>query len=328
MASDRAQSVAEILVEADLMGHDTHGLALLGTYLDQIKQGGMTLEGEPDIVVDKGAVAVWDGKYLPGTWLTLRGLEAASAKAEKFGVGALTIKRSHHIACLQAYLPAITAKGQMAIICCSDPRHATVAPYGGLDPAFTPDPIACGIPTEGDPILIDVSASITTNGMASRLAAEGGRFPGKWVQDHDGNLSDDPAVLTGDRPGTLLPTGGQDHGHKGYALALMIETLSQAFSGFGRFEKPTTWGAAVFIQVFDPELFAGAGPFARQTEAIAEAARSSRPAPGVEAVRLPGQAALVRKRDRLAHGVPLLPVIEQKLLELSKESGASFPAPL
>ena len=85
----------------------------------------------------------------------------------------VVIRRSHHIACLQTYLPKATDQGMMVLIASSDPHVATVAPYGGRKPLYTPDPVACGIPTDDDPILIDISASITTNGMSGRLAAQG-----------------------------------------------------------------------------------------------------------------------------------------------------------
>ncbi len=106
----------------------------------------------------------------------------------------------------------------------------------------------------------------------------------------DGAPSDDPDVLFAEPPGTLLPTGGLDHGHKGYNLALAIEALSQGLSGHGRADPLTGWGASVYLQVMDPAAFGGAADFVRQTSCLAAACRSNPPAPGVAAVRLPGAA--------------------------------------
>jgi LDH2 family malate/lactate/ureidoglycolate dehydrogenase len=167
---------------------------------------------------------------------------------------------------------------------------------------LTPDPIAVGIPTDGDPILIDISASITTNGMVSRMRREGKHFPGPWALDAAGRPTDDTEVLFADPPGTLLPVGGTDHGHKGYGLALLVEALTQGLSGFGRAEKPTQWGASVFVQAIDPAAFGGAVEFRRETGWLATACRSALPAPGVDSVRLPGQRGLDRKRRALAEG--------------------------
>ncbi|MET3923933.1 Ldh family oxidoreductase [Devosia sp. 2618] len=317
MPADRAQSVAEILVEADMMGHDTHGLQLLPAYVDDLISGGMTAAGEPTIVSDRGAVAVWDGEWLSGVWLTLQGMENAATKARTFGIGAVAIGRSHHIGCLQAYLPRLTEQGLMAIITCSDPSIASVAPYGGLDPVFTPDPIAVGIPTENEPILIDMSSSITTNGMTGRLGRSGERTAGLWLQDSNGNATDDPTVLNQTPPGTLLPAGGHDHGHKGYGMALMVEALSQGLSGYGRGIAEKRWGAATFIQVFDPEFFAGVGAYQERTSALVKLCLGSRPHAGMAAVRLPGQKALACKRDALKDGVPLVPSVVDALTKMA-----------
>lgn len=325
---DKATIMAEVLVEGDLLGHTTHGLQLAAGYLAAIADGSMAATGRQQTVSDKGAVASWDGRRLPGVWLTVKALDLAAERAKRLGLGAVAIRNSHHIACLAAYLERATAQGLMVLIASSDPAGASVAPFGGRRAVFTPDPIAIGIPTGGDPILIDISASITTNGLTNRLRAEGKRFPGNWAQDAAGQATDDPNALFTDPPGTLLPTGGQDHGHKGYALALTIEALTQGLAGFGRSSAPTGWGAGVFVQVWDPEAFAGFGPFQREVDWIVEACRQTPPTPGVDAVRLPGERGLARKREALAHGLALYPTIMPALRPWAQKHGLEVPAPL
>ena len=327
LPEDRAATVARILVEADLLGHDTHGLALCAPYLEALESGGMRAEGEPEVLSDRGAAVAWDGRWLSGVWLTARALELASERARTYGVASVAIRRSHHIACLQAYLAPIAERGQVALLACSDPASASVAPHGGLDAVFTPDPMALGAPTGGDPILVDMSASITTNAMTERLHAEGGRYPGPWAQDAEGRATDDPGALFADPPGTILPTGGRDHGHKGYGLALMVETLSQGLAGYGRADRPDSWGASVFAQVFEPDAFAGRAAFVRQTGWIADACRGARPAPGAGAVRLPGEAALARRRAALADGAPVRPEAMAALAPWARRYGVPEPAP-
>jgi LDH2 family malate/lactate/ureidoglycolate dehydrogenase len=305
MAADMAGVVAEILVEADLLGHDTHGVAQLPGYVKALLNGGMRGVGDVEILKDRGALALWDGNWLSGVWLTATALDAAIEKAQRFGIGAVSIRRAHHNACLEAYLERATSRGLVAIIAASDPSNASVAPFGGLDRVLGPDPIAIGIPTTGDPILIDTSASITTNGMTARLAAIGGRLPGKWLQDADGRLTDDPSVLRAERPGSLLLTGGPDHGHKGFGTALMVEALTHGLSGYGRRTGVDRWTESVFVQAIDPEFAAGLADFAEEMAYLAMACRNARPAPGKERVRLPGEAALARKRAALASGVPI-----------------------
>ncbi len=84
------------------MGHTTHGLQLAAPYLEFLDEGQMKGAGEPDVVSDSGACTVWDGRYLPGVWLTARGVDQCVARARESGVATLSIRRSHHIACLQA----------------------------------------------------------------------------------------------------------------------------------------------------------------------------------------------------------------------------------
>ena len=167
---------------------------------------------------------------MPGPWLTLRAIDAAIAMAATQGTGTVTIRRSHHIACLAAYLKRVTDRGFMLLLVCSDPAGASVAPFGGVSPVFTPNPLAAGIPTAGDPILIDVSASYTTNGLTGRLHARGEKLPHRWLQDAQGEPTADPAVLFSEPKGTLLPLGGLEAGHKGYALALLPHQLQTALA--------------------------------------------------------------------------------------------------
>ncbi len=328
LGPDRAETVGRILVEADLMGHTTHGLALAAPYLAAIANGGMAVDGEPETIADRGAVVTWDGRRLPGVWLTAKAVDLGIERARRHGSATVVVRRSHHIACLAAYLPEATARGCMAIIASSDPSECSVAPFGGRRAVFTPDPIAIGIPTDGDPILIDVSASITTNGMTARLKSQGARYPGEWALDSEGRPTDDPAKVLTEPPGTILPIGGVGYGHKGYGLALMIEALTQGLGGYGRADGEPGWGASVFVQLFDPEAFGGSSAFTRQTGWIAEACRETPPVPGGEPVRLPGERALARRRAALASGLALHPGIMAALLPQAERLGIKPPVPL
>ena len=305
LQADIAHDVAEVLVEGDLLGHDTHGLALLPAYLGELQKGGMARAGTWEVVNQRGATATWDGRRLPGPWLVLRAIEEAADMARAQGTGTVTIRRSHHIACLAAYLTRTTDQGLAILLSCSDPNAASVAPFGGTRAVFTPNPLALGFPTERDPVLVDISASLTTNGMTGRLHRQGRTLGHEWLLDGAGAPSADPAVLFTDPPGTILPLGGVDAGHKGYGLALLVEMLTGGLSGFGRADPKEGWGATVFVQVLDPDAFGGRAAFTRQMQAVADACHASPPRPGAGAVRLPGERALARKREQLANGVTL-----------------------
>ena len=324
---DKPTVIAAGLVEADLLGHTTHGLQLAPAYLAELVNGGMLSHGEPTVIADRGAAITWDGRTLPGVWLTTKAVDLAVERVATYGVATVVIRRSHHIGCLAAFLQRATDRGLMITIACSDPAVASVAPFGGRKAVFTPDPFAVGIPTDGDPIWIDISASITTNGLAGRLKREGKRFPGAWALDAAGVATDDPAVIFDDPPGTLLPTGGIDHGHKGYGLALMVEALTQGLGGFGRSKAPSGWGASVYVQVTDPAAFGGSQAFCHETGWLAKTCRETPPIPGVEAVRLPGQQGLARKRSALAEGVVLYPGIMDSLATFASRFDVVPPIP-
>jgi LDH2 family malate/lactate/ureidoglycolate dehydrogenase len=324
--NDIARDVALVLVEGDLLGHTTHGLALLAPYLAEIEKGAMAKAGDPEILNARPAAQLWDGRRLPGPWLTLRALDAAAAMAAAHGTGTVVIRRSHHIACLAAYLVRATERGLVAIVQSSDPLLAAVVPHGGLTPIITPNPIAAGLPTSGDPILIDVSTSITSMGFANQEKMAGRRLPGPWLVDGHGNATDDPDALFREPKGALLPLGGLDAGYKGFGLALLIEALTAGLAGFGRADPPEGWGGTVLVQVLDPQAFGGLPAFRRQMDHMARVAHEAKPRPGVDRVRLPGEAGMKRWREQRDSGVALYPAIMPALVPWAVKLGVEIPA--
>jgi LDH2 family malate/lactate/ureidoglycolate dehydrogenase len=322
---EKAQTVAVILVEGDLLGHTTHGLQLLAPYLTELENGGMNRTGQPEVVADFPSAVTWDGCRLPGPWLVVKALELAAIRARSQGICTVVVRRCHHTACLAAYLRPIAEQGLMALLTCSDPTCGGVAPHGGRRSLFTPDPLAAAWPTNSDPVILDISMSIATNGLTKRLHSEGGRFPGLWAVDGDGNPTNDPAALFGDNPGALLPMGGLDHGHKGYALALLVETLTGGLAGRGRADPAEGWTANVYVQVIDPALYGGREDFIRQTSWLADACRETPTRPGFNRVRLPGEAGLRRRAEQLEQGIDLYPGILATLAPWAKKFGLTPP---
>src|SRR5512132_3108058 len=146
MDDDKASTVGRLLVLTDMMGRRTHGLAMLPLYVADIRKGGVRVVGEPGTVKDGGATLVWDGGYLPGLWLVNRAIDVAVERAAAHGVVTIAIRRSHHIGCLAALVKQAADRGFVAIIANSDPAGQRVAPYGGTQALFTPDPYAIGYP--------------------------------------------------------------------------------------------------------------------------------------------------------------------------------------
>lgn len=292
MEEAKAATVARLLVLTDMMQRHTHGVALIPLYLDQLRNQLMEKDGAPEVVKDTGATIVWDGNYLPGLWLMDQALNLAFERVPEHGVVTFAIRRSHHIACLAALVKQATDKGYVAILATSDPSGKFVAPFGGRDPVMTPNPFAIGYPGTEGPVLVDICASITTVSMARTKAAAGVNFDYPWLMDNEGKPTTDPRVLEQTTPrGSLMLLGGAEYGHKGFGLALMVEALTQGLSGHGRIDAPNRWGANVFLQVLDPQAFAGSQGFLSQMDFIGDSCRASTPVKSGGLVRLPGDQA-------------------------------------
>src|SRR5215510_10923893 len=263
MERAKAETVGRLLVLTDMLGRRTHGLAMAPSYLSEIEKVGMRATGEPEVVRDTGATVVWDGDYLQELCLVDRALAKQAAD-----------------------------KGYVALIANSDPSGRRVAPYGGTEALFTPNPFAIGYPGADHPVLIDISASITTTSMTRQKLAAGEQFEHPWLLDAQGVPTRDPAVLEQREPrGSLQLIGGQEYGHKGFGFALMIEALSQGLSGHGRRDAPKRWGGNVFLQVLDPEFFAGREAFADQMNHLSDRCRANKPVRADRPVRMPGDQA-------------------------------------
>jgi L-lactate dehydrogenase len=328
MDADKARTVADVLVSGDMVGQRTHGMALCPQYVGDIEKGMMATRGEPEIVRDSGAVFVWDGNYLPGPWLVSQAFDQAAGRIAEHGVVTAVIRRSHHIACLMALLRQATDRGLAIILASSDPAFGFIAPYGGKDPIFTPNPIAIGYPGTEAPVWIDVSTSITTVGMARQKSAADTPFAHPWLMDDQGKPTNDPHVLDPGNKGTLLPLGGREYGHKGYGLSLMIEMLTHGLGGFGRLDSEKRWGANVFLQQLDPAAFAGRDAFLRQMDFLTGRCHANTPIDPANPVRMPGEMAQRRIREAERSGIDVAPKVWEALSAAAAEYKVALPEPV
>jgi len=326
LSASRARDVSEVLLEGDLLGHTTHGFALLGLYLKELKEGGMTIEGEPRVVADHGSAVTWDADYLPGPWVIREAIAAAKKRLSDHPLVTIAIGRCHHIACLQAFLKPVTDENLMVVLMCTDPCNRWVAPFGAVQPVFSPNPLAVGIPTSGEPVLIDISMSTTAAGQCVRAAKAGKKLPGKWLVGADGQPSDDPAPLVNKQEGALYTLGGSDLGYKGFGLTLMLEAMTSGLAGHGRADGNALWGCSALLQLIDPEKFGGRAAFLRETSFLGDACRAAKVANGKPPVRLPGQGALARRAEQIKNGVKLRPEIKTSLEDWARDLGVPVPA--
>jgi len=325
LAARHAAVYAEKIVSADLLGHRSHGLRLLPRSLDELRQGTLGRDGEPEVVADHGGCLLVEGRMLPGPVVVVDAVERALGRVAAHGAVLVSIRRAGHIRALCTYLEMATSRGLMMLIVSSNPWARMVAPFGGVTPVYSPNPIAFGIPTPGDPILIDFSASTIAANAVQEHRARGERLPGRYLLDADGRPTDDPAALAGARPGSILPLGGVDLGHKGFGLGLMIEALTAGLSGHGRSSAPPTTTNAVFLMLLDPGAFAGRAWQTHEAGGLVDACRA---AAGDGAVRLPGERALAHRRRALAEGLELAAPLAAELRRRATQLGVAPPAAL
>ena len=328
LPDDKAEVVAELLTRTDELGVTTHGLSMVPYYLPELASGKMTTSGTHEVVSDRGATMVWDGNYLPGHWLMTQALDLCIERARIHGVACLAMRRSHHIGCLSTLTRIAAEAGFVCMINTSDPSGTWVAPFGGTTPVLTPNPWAVGYPAADHPVLIDTCASITTVSKVREYVNSKRQFDHPWMLDGAGNPTTDPNVVNQTPKGSILPVGGSDHGHKGFAMALTVEMLSQALSGHGRSESVTRWGGNVFLQVMDPEAFAGLDAFTTEVDALNTACRSNPPAPGVRHVRIPGDRAAEMLTRSRTEGISLPDEVWTRVTEAAGVLGVRLPRPI
>ena len=320
----RAAIVADTLLEGELLGFSTHGMQLLPLHLKAIDNGDTAKSGDPLVVSDYGSAMTWDGNWLPGPVLVRSALDAAYDRMNTHPAVTIAIRRAGHIGCLATYAQAAAQRGYFLIISSSDPTVATVAPHGGIEGRMTPNPIAAGWPTDTIPVVIDTCPSMATNGMVNRYAKAGERCPGEWLIDAGGNATTDPNALTSG--GAILPVGGIELGHKGFALGLLVEALTSGLSGAGRSNPEPHWGASVFIMVMNPELFGGAAKFKQEAQWLGDSCRSSKPRPGGR-VRMPGERSHSARQDALHNGITLHPQTLPAIAPWAEKMGVQMPKP-
>jgi L-lactate dehydrogenase len=293
--------------------------------MERLEKGAIAKSGTHEVLSDVGGVFAWKANRLAGAWMMQLATAQLLERAPKHGVAGASIANCSHIGCLQAYLLPFTRQGLVVMISATNPGIHSVAPYGGIDPVLTTNPVAFGLPTSGKPMLIDMSTSVASNALFNGYAARGEQLPGEWLLDAEGKPTNDPKALTAKPPGTILPLGGLDFGYKGFGLGLVVEALSLGLPGYGRAQKPDAFGQGVYVQVTNPAAFSGREHFLKEMDHLAESCRRSRPRPGTKGVRVPGERALESMQEQEQNGVRVSEEALKRLAPWLEKTGVKLP---
>lgn len=324
-----AQLVARSLVDANLRGHDSHGVMRAPFYIGRLKDGG--LDPHAKLVVEKETASsvVCDGGWGIGQVITYDLMHRLIAKCESSAIACGTLKRSTHIGRLGEYAELAAERGFMSMIMANTHGAAQrVAPVGGKRPRLGTNPICIGMPGGASgPFIFDIGTSATAEGKVRVKKIAGQQVPSGWILDPEGKPTNDPNQLYGNPPGTILPLGG-DQAYKGFGLAFMIEMMCGGLSG-GQCaypEPPPPVGNCAFFLVLNPEFFGGQQHLLREVAQLEEYVRAVPRIDGVNEVFLPGDPERKTLAQRQSAGIPIDEGNWKALTDLAGQLGVTPPA--
>lgn len=328
VGAEEADLVAKSLVEANLCGHDSHGVMRLPYYLDCVTKKEVVPGAEFSVIRQSDSLISADGNWGFGQTQARKLMDLLISKAKKTGVGVGTLIRCGHIGRLGEYCEQAADAGMVSMIMVNTHGVARrVAPVGGTAPRLGTNPLGIGVPSSEGTLILDFGTSATAEGKVRVKKIAGQTVPDGWLLDSDGKPTNDPNTLYGTPPGTILPMGG-NQAYKGFGLALMIEIFSGALSGGVTIrEKPINQnGNCVFMQVIDPAALGGADHFAKEVTQLNEFVRGCPRMPGVNEILLPGDPERRTFAERSKSGVPLDDGNWNQLKALADKMGVAVPA--
>jgi len=322
-----AQLVGQSLVDANLRGHDSHGVVRIQQYLDQLGKREVVSGAPFSVIRESEALVTADGNWGFGRVQAGRLTERVIDKARTSGVAVGTLIRSSHIGRLGEYCEIVAKAGMVSLIMVNTHGVARrVAPPGGRAPILGTNPIAMGVPADQGPIVLDFGTSATAEGKVRVKKIAQQQCPPGWLLDSEGRPTTDPSTLYGDPPGTILPMGG-DQAYKGFGLGLMVEIFAGALSG-GVCARETPLnqnGNCVFMQAIDPQQFGGVEHFQREVSCLISFVRDCPRVEGCGEILLPGDPERRVLAERSKSGIPFDAGNWGQLVKLAEKLGVAVP---
>ncbi|MGA1370400.1 MAG: malate/lactate/ureidoglycolate dehydrogenase [Pseudomonadales bacterium] len=306
-SAEVAGAVADHLVEANLKGHDSHGVGMIPAYVANIRAGHLDVAAHGRVTRDSGAVLLVDGAMGFGQVIGREATDLALERVRSTGVVCVGVRNCHHLGRIGAYGERCGRAGYVSVHFVNVVGHAPqVSPFGGRDRRMTTNPFCCVVPRDGhEPMVLDMATSAIALGKVRVAYMKGDSVPEGALVDHEGRPTTDPTVMYREPFGALGPFGG----HKGYGLAVMCELLGGALAGEWTAQpgKPRV-GTIVnhmLMFVLDPAAFGGLEAFRSEVEAMTEFLHSTTPAVGQDRVRVPGEPELETLALRSREGIPI-----------------------
>ena len=322
-----AQVVADCLVEANLMGLDTHGVIRLKVYLDRVREGGNNPAPTVRTVKDAPCTALLDADNALGPVGGKAGMDLAINKAATTGLAMVLVTNGNHYGPAGYYTRMATERNMIGLSLSN--VLASMPPTGGAQAQIGNNPYSIAFPTGDEPaVVVDGATSKASWGKLFLCAQTEQNLPADCYLDAEGNVTVDPqAVLAG---GCLLPIAG----HKGYGLAAAIELLTGMLAGSvldhdipHPYKKLDTPGANTFtMMAIRPDAFGKIETFKRRMDEWARRLRNTRKAPGADRIYLPGEIEHITRQKRLAEGIPLNEAMWKELHTLASDASVDIDA--
>jgi uncharacterized oxidoreductase len=317
-----ARTIARHLVEANLVGHDSHGVIRVPAYIDWLRKGLVLANRSALTVFENDAVAVMDGQFGFGQVIGEQAMAVGIAKARKHGMAAVALRNSGHLGRIGDWAIMGADAGLVSLHWVNTSGAGIlVAPFGGSDRRLSANPMAAGVPVAGGtPIVADLSTCVIAEGKIKVALNKGVEVPANAIIDGQGRSTRDPKTFYAD-PGAILPIAA----HKGYVLSVICEILAGALTG-GGCSNPANPNArrvlnGMLTLLLDPGVFTPADSFAGEIQRFVEWVKASRPAtPGGE-ILMPGEPEERTRAERLAKGLPLDDTTWSQLLETAASVG-------
>ncbi|MGH6779964.1 MAG: Ldh family oxidoreductase [Bradyrhizobium sp.] len=318
-SAEEAEAVATGCVNANLAGHDSHGVITIPTYIDRIKVGHIVPGAQWTIVQESPTTTVIDGNWGFGFHVNAKAMAYTIEKARTANVAACTVFRQSHVGRLAAY-PLMAARAGMIALATADsgrsPKH--VAPFGGREARLGTNPISIAVPSDLEaPFYLDMATSAVAAGKVALAVARGESIPTGWVIDAEGRHTTDPKAYR--KGGALLPLGGSE-GYKGSGLAAMVEVLCGLLTGLGFGVEPTgRHNDGCFMAAFNVAAFRPLDQFKKEVADFARYLKSTPPSEGSQGVFYPGEIEYLREQQRRKDGITIEDATWDRLRALADE---------
>lgn len=323
---EESRTVTASLIEANLVGHDSHGVMRIPEYVKWVEQDRVNLKASFSIAVETEAFAVVDGDWGWGQVVGRQAMEVAIEKASQVGVGTVSVRNCCHLGRVGEYPALVADRGMVAVMFVNTHGGGKlVAPWGGRERRLSANPIAVGVPTFGGPsIVMDISTCAIAEGKLRVMLNSGATVPPDCIVDAEGQSSTDPAAFYGPPEGALLPVGR----HKGFALSLVGDILAGALSGAGCSSPDTDRiGNSFLTIVVDVDKLRGRTEFMTDVKNLVEFVKSSALAPDCDEILIPGEPEARERIRREKAGISIDPETWRQITETAIQYSVPIPAP-